>query len=753
MSVSNSRIVVHMIGNAHIDPVWLWGWQAGVDEALASFRSAADRCDEYPDFIYTRGEAWLYRQIENLDTELFARIGKLVGRGQWHVAGGQFLQPDVNAPTVMGLRRQIEHGRRYFESRFGLRPAIGYNLDSFGHPATLPDLLQQQDYRGYVFHRPKPDQVPLPAPAFIWRGAGGGEVMAFRIVPGYTTLGEDLTDHIMKAAELADPKVGHAMCFFGVGNHGGGPTKSDIEFILEHRDAFDGVELRFSTPETFFDELEGKRGLLPVVSEELQRTFPGCYSVMHDVKQAQRCGEHLCDQAQRSIEAFGGERSAKLTAKLDSAWEDLLFTAFHDILAGTSIPSAWPSVRAMQGRARIMAEEIIVESSRAWARLGVPPVDHQQLIVLNPNDASRPELVEAEPWLDMDSWGTRWLSDSEGQPLDYQLLQPEAPQITTRLLIPVTVAAKGALQILVRDDPSPELLPVVSDLRVDENGLANEQLELRVNSGGISELRAGGRDLLGEGGISLHLREDHTDTWTFHTDRFTEPVGEVFEGAGWEVEERGPIRARLRNEGRIGTSRLRWTVDLYRGEPRVAMRVEVNYDERFRLLQVPIRFAQRPSRWLSGLAGGWVEREFGETEWPVQGWSRADFADDPSNGASGETLGVRLALLTQDAYSLSCREDGWQWTLLRSPRMAWGGGNPKPYAGRDWFADQGVHVFDFELHVGDGLEPRALEERASGLVQPLILFDRYDGMNRPLGRRKSSAPVQALFQRNEEEAG
>src|SRR5690606_13285288 len=166
------RLVVHMVGNAHIDPVWLWGWQAGVDEALASFRSAADRCDEYPEFVYTRGEAWLYRQVETLDSRLFERVRGLIGRGQWHVSGGQFLQPDVNGPTLSGLRRQVMHGRKYLESRFGVTSDVGYNLDSFGHPATLPDVLAELGYRAYCFHRPKPDQLELPGQAFRWRGSG-----------------------------------------------------------------------------------------------------------------------------------------------------------------------------------------------------------------------------------------------------------------------------------------------------------------------------------------------------------------------------------------------------------------------------------------------------------------------------------------------------------------------------------------------------------------------------------------------------
>ena len=104
---------VHMIGNAHIDPVWLWPWQAGVDEALATMASAADRCDEYPQFVFTRGEAWLYKQVERIRPELFARIRKLTERGQWHITGGQFIQPDLNLPTEAGLRRQLEIGRAH----------------------------------------------------------------------------------------------------------------------------------------------------------------------------------------------------------------------------------------------------------------------------------------------------------------------------------------------------------------------------------------------------------------------------------------------------------------------------------------------------------------------------------------------------------------------------------------------------------------------------------------------------------------
>ena len=237
--------VVHMIGNAHIDPVWLWGWQSGVDEAIATVSAAADRCDEYPEFIFTRGEAWIYDKIERLHPELFERVRRRVAEGRWFIPGGTYLQPDLNQPTEIGMRRQIQRGQAYFDSRFGVRPKIGYHVDSFGHPAYLPDLLTEHGYIGYVFRRPERHQMTIPFSSFRWR-ARGGELLAFRTIPGYEANYTDLYGQVMVGVDASDPALGHTMCFYGVGNHGGGPTKAQIEWIQEHKNAFDGVELRFS---------------------------------------------------------------------------------------------------------------------------------------------------------------------------------------------------------------------------------------------------------------------------------------------------------------------------------------------------------------------------------------------------------------------------------------------------------------------------------------------------------------------------
>jgi alpha-mannosidase len=50
--VSSGR-VVHMVGHGHIDPVWLWRWPEGLQEARATFWSAIHRMAEHPDFVFT----------------------------------------------------------------------------------------------------------------------------------------------------------------------------------------------------------------------------------------------------------------------------------------------------------------------------------------------------------------------------------------------------------------------------------------------------------------------------------------------------------------------------------------------------------------------------------------------------------------------------------------------------------------------------------------------------------------------------
>ena len=68
-------------------------------------------------------------------------------------------------------------------------------------------------------------------------------------------------------------------------------------------------------------------------STNCRRSFPGCYSVISDIKRAQHRGEARLAQCEALIERFSpseATKSARLE-RLNHAWDDLLFTQFHDI--------------------------------------------------------------------------------------------------------------------------------------------------------------------------------------------------------------------------------------------------------------------------------------------------------------------------------------------------------------------------------------------------------------------------------------
>ena len=109
---------IHLICNAHIDPVWLWTWHEGAAEAVSTFRTAVEFCEKYDGFIFNHNEALLYEWIEEYEPALFARIQEQVKKGNWHIMGGWYLQPDTQMLSGESLVRQIEEGRKYFDEKY-----------------------------------------------------------------------------------------------------------------------------------------------------------------------------------------------------------------------------------------------------------------------------------------------------------------------------------------------------------------------------------------------------------------------------------------------------------------------------------------------------------------------------------------------------------------------------------------------------------------------------------------------------------
>ena len=219
---------LYMIGNAHLDPVWLWNWQEGFQEVKATFRSALDRMKEDKDFVFTCSSAAFYEWVEKNNPAMFAEIRKRVEEGRWELAGGWWIQPDCNIPSGEAFVRQGLYGQRYFLEKFGKMAVTGYNVDSFGHNSNLPQILKKSGMDNYVFMRPMPLEKGLPGRIFWWKSMDGSKVMTYRIPYEYCSWGKDLekyTDRLKCELEDGEDEL---MMFYGVGNHGGGPTKENM---------------------------------------------------------------------------------------------------------------------------------------------------------------------------------------------------------------------------------------------------------------------------------------------------------------------------------------------------------------------------------------------------------------------------------------------------------------------------------------------------------------------------------------------
>ena len=238
---SSKQIILHAIGNAHIDPVWLWEWQEGYFEIISTFKSAIERLKEYPDFIFTAGSALHYKWVEETEPELFEEIKKYVRLGRWSIVNGWWVQPDCNIPSGESFVRQCLYGKKYFKEKFNVDVTVGYNVDSFGHNASLPQILVKAGFKYYIFFRPNKDEKVLPSMVFWWQSEDGSKILASRPPVTkksfYCTEAGDLKK-VINGIKKAVTKSGlnFSLFFYGVGNHGGGPTKKNIESIKEYND-------------------------------------------------------------------------------------------------------------------------------------------------------------------------------------------------------------------------------------------------------------------------------------------------------------------------------------------------------------------------------------------------------------------------------------------------------------------------------------------------------------------------------------
>jgi alpha-mannosidase len=730
MSTQKTRLL-HMIGNAHIDPVWLWQWQEGYQEVRATFQSAIDRLDEYPDFVFTHTSVLFLEWVEESDPQLFAKIRARIEEGRWQVVGGWWIEPDCNIPSGESFVRQGLYGQRWLHDRFGIVSTSGANLDSFGHNATIPQILRKQGMDSYVFLRPGPkENAEVPAPIFWWQSPDGSRVLAYRIPFEYCAPRDDLGEQIEKVLADLPPEIEVASMFYGVGNHGGGPTKANLDSIGRLNESGEHPRMELSSLRRFFDEVQANGAdALPVWASELQHHSPGCYTTHSGIKRWNRRAENLLLRAEKwsaIADVLGAQSYPR--EQLSEAWKLVLFNQFHDTLAGTSIEPAYEDARDQIGHASSLASFAFNRAIQSISRqIDIPYEERSRpLVVFNPHPWRLVADVEFEY-----NWMTKegaHLVDDEGVEVPMQLTRPLTTMSSSRarVVFPADVPPLGYRVYRMRlEGVESPVAPAATRTTIE-----NERVLLEIDpvTGRIARLvhKASGADLAAPGSKHAVVIEDRSDTWGHDVRAYDQEEGE-FEVTSVQLLEDGPVRALLRVESRWRDSTLREDYALGADAHYVDVRVAVDWQEERKLLKLRYPTPVDTASATFETPYGHIERASGGDEEPGQSWL------DVSGGGRG------LTVINDAKYGYDVRGGDIGISVVRSPVWAWHDPRELEQDGDFEYMDQGRQTFLVRLvpHAGDWRDANVVRLAEELNQPPYALFETFT--RGPLPRQASYA--------------
>jgi len=332
---------IHLVGHAHIDMNWMWSWPETVAIVNDTFTTVLKLLEEFPEFHFTQSQASIYGIVEKYHPGMLPRIAHYVKEGRWEVAASHWVENDKNMSGPESLARHLLYTRDYMQKLFGLSPEdvpIDWCPDTFGHPATVPGYLVRGGVRYVYLHRPGNETSGKPC-AFWWQAPDGSKVLVRNdMAAGYNGVLSPRT--LIDCTRLMARETGLsvAMYVYGVGDHGGGPTRRDL---LRGRDMAGWPifpEIRFSKAKTFFEELEKIADHLPVLGEELNFEVTGCYTSQTLIKKINRLGEnHLVDMETATALSWAIWNRPVPADQLEENWRNVLFNQFHDILPGSGV--------------------------------------------------------------------------------------------------------------------------------------------------------------------------------------------------------------------------------------------------------------------------------------------------------------------------------------------------------------------------------------------------------------------------------
>ncbi|OHB55407.1 MAG: alpha-mannosidase [Planctomycetes bacterium GWF2_50_10] len=709
---------IHLICNAHLDPVWLWEWEEGAAEAISTFRIAAELCEQNDTFIFNHNEVTLYKWVLEYEPALFKRIQALVKAGRWHIMGGWYLQPDCNMPSGESFVRQILEGKAFFKQHFGVEPTTAINFDPFGHTQGLVQILAKSGYDSYLFGRPQKEFLELPHNGFVWVGFDGSEVIGQRFVGWYNTpLGKAKETIQKRIEEFAT--TDYTTILWGVGNHGGGPSRADLQDVNTLIAQTKDLEIRHSTPDQYFSKLSSLKSQLPRVERDLNPWAPGCYSSQIRIKQKHRQLENDFYMMEKmACEADLNGLMPYPSQELHEVICDLLNAEFHDILPGSAIqPAEEAAIRQMDHGLEILSRLrarafFALASGQPKAADGQTPV-----FVYNPHPYDIQTSVECEFNLpDFDNSGAFSifdLKDAAGTAISSQVEQElSSLAIDWRKRVVFDAKLKTGMNrfncVARKLEKQPEPALKQKDGVI---AFTTERLNFIINTqtGMVDKYAVDGIDYVKPGAFAPIVIEDNCDPWGMNVTSFRKVLGSfklmdsdtaaAFCGfkdpllPSVRVVEDGPVRSVVEVLFQYECSAICQRYKLPKSGTEIEVEVRVFWNQKDQMLKLSLPMTSAFTRHIGQVAYGTTSLPCDGTEAVAQKWV----------GVAAGSDDLLFTCINNGTYACDFSDQGLRLTLLRSPTYS---GHPigdKPIVKCDRYTprmDQGERIFRFWFNAG-----------------------------------------------------
>jgi len=752
---------VKAVGNSHIDMAWLWPETETVEVVRNTFGTALQLMREYPEFKFTASAAQAYVWMEEKYPAIFREIEQRVKEGRWEIVGGMWVEPDLNMPDGESLVRQILYGKRYFKQKFGVDVNIGWNPDSFGYNGQLPQIYKRSGIDFFVTQKLlwASEFTKFPYRLFWWQAPDGSRLMTYfpstysgQIDPVTIARDSSVYGPLMwkyNAGTNSAPDGGLQMMYlYGVGDHGGGPTRNDLDTALRWQKP-DVVypKLEFSTAASFLNNLSQNEGELnlPVWNGELYFQYHrGVQTTQSETKRGNRKSEVALLDAEKlaSIGTLFGQTYPQ--ADFDTAWKKVLFNQFHDVLPGSGIAINYvDAARKYAEVQRFSSDTTRAGLSDLAARVEFPshPVRltsaHEGsfgeikmemvnspvgVLVFNPLSWTRTGPVEFDVQFPTPVPSVSAVTPEGNQIIVYMVSQDSKTGLAHLQMIAEDVPANG-YKLFLLVGTSGKLVDIPGSIKhepkltVTETSLENEFLRVQVDAktGCITSLfdkrsntealapavaGVGAPANLPDGKPCGNLlqafvdKPKQWDAWNVDAD-FIEHHSDLLQADEVKLIESTPLRAVIRVTHKWQGSSFVQDITLYAGMPRVDVNMQADWHEKHILLKVAFPLSARNDKATFEIPYGTVERpttrntpaEKAQFEVPALRWA------DLSDATHG------FSLLNDSKYGYDAKDNVLRLSLLRSPEW------PDPHT------DEGHHEFTYSLYPHAGTWREALTVR------------------------------------------